>query len=317
MKSSMNCRLYVPSRFTPGSQSPPLWPVSVPEPTYPVFTGPVTIRLPAQPPPPTPCVRPFHAPWTPPVPPSSELRGRPTRMLMFCSGDSPYITFTWQYDLFWPLAAMIVLVTVLMAGLPASPSAGFVASSLHVTGRPEGSADVSFAGTGEACNAAPSTIAVNHDRARVGVVFLHAMHVVATPWVIVVPPLCGWCGQSIRGRSEGSSCVSCRIRTFNLSDSGILAGRDGLSTRQRLLMRGGSTYTALRERSGCPDQGSPRGTWPAPEAGRGKGGPHRQQGVADRVGSADAQPADAEEGRGRVRPLDSGTPGAAGSRRER
>src|SRR5262249_12847866 len=31
-----------------------------------------------------------------PVPPSWELSGRPTRILMFCSGDSPYSTSTWQ-----------------------------------------------------------------------------------------------------------------------------------------------------------------------------------------------------------------------------
>src|SRR6266704_469815 len=40
MKSLMNCRLYVPSAFTPGSQFPPLWPRSFPEPTYaPVNAG--------------------------------------------------------------------------------------------------------------------------------------------------------------------------------------------------------------------------------------------------------------------------------------
>src|SRR5262245_18525893 len=133
MKSSMNCRLYVPSRFTPGSQSPPVWPVSVPEPTYPVFTGPATFKLPAHPPPPTPCVRPFHAPWMPPVPPSKELRGRPTRMLMFCSVDLPYSKSTWQYDsllLGGPLGGIISLLTFLITGLPASLSAGSAASWL-------------------------------------------------------------------------------------------------------------------------------------------------------------------------------------------
>src|SRR5262245_2257862 len=55
-------------------------------------------------------------------------------MLMFCSGEVPYSTFTWQYDLFDPAAGMIALVTVLIAGLPASPSAGSVASSVHFTG---------------------------------------------------------------------------------------------------------------------------------------------------------------------------------------
>src|SRR5262245_57047959 len=172
MKSSMNCRLYVPSRFTPGSQSPPVWPVSVPEPTYPVFTGPVTFKLPAHPPPPTPCVRPFHAPWMPPVPPSRELSGRPTRMLMFCSGDSPYSTSTWQYGLFAPTGCTIALVTLLMTGLPAGPSAGSVASWLHITGRSEGSPGLSFAGARDAFNAAPITTAVNHNSLRFGIVFL-------------------------------------------------------------------------------------------------------------------------------------------------
>src|SRR5215510_14484509 len=172
MKSSMNCRLYVPSRFTPGSQSPPVWPVSVPEPTYPVFTGPVTFKLPAHPPPPTPCVRPFHAPWMLPVPPSRELRGRPTRMLMFCSGDSPYSTSTWQYDFSAPHGAMIALVRLLMTGWPSSPSAGSVASWLHITGRSEGPAGLSFAGAGDAFNAAPITTAVNHNSVRFGIVFL-------------------------------------------------------------------------------------------------------------------------------------------------
>ena len=39
--------------------------------------------LPAQPPPPMPCVLPFQAPCTPPAPPSKALSGNPTRMLMF------------------------------------------------------------------------------------------------------------------------------------------------------------------------------------------------------------------------------------------
>src|SRR6187399_1323298 len=52
-----------------------------------------------------PCVRPFQAPCTPPVPPSMELSGKPTRMLMFWLGFSPYRMFTWQYARFAPTAA--------------------------------------------------------------------------------------------------------------------------------------------------------------------------------------------------------------------
>src|SRR5207342_2673119 len=100
----------------------------------PAFTGAFTARLPAQPPPPIPCVLPFQAPCTPPEPPSSELSGSPTRMLMFWLGLIPYSTFTWQYETFGPLAATMVLVADFTIGFPASPFAGSVASSAQCTG---------------------------------------------------------------------------------------------------------------------------------------------------------------------------------------
>src|ERR1043165_6504795 len=81
-----------------------------------------------------PCVLPFQAPCTPPVPPSSELSGSPTRMLMFWLGLVPYSTFTWQYETFAPAAGMMALLTVLTAGLPSNPLAGSVASSVQCTG---------------------------------------------------------------------------------------------------------------------------------------------------------------------------------------
>src|SRR5262249_31629606 len=165
MKSSMNWKLYVPSRFTPGSQSPPVWPVSVPDPTYPEFTGAVTVKFPAHPPPPTPWVRPFHAPCTPPVPPSTELSGSPTRMLMFWFAEVPYSTFTWQYALFGPLAAMIAALTLLISRLRASPRAGSVASWLHVTGELAG---LSFAVAGDAKNPRLRAVAASPQSVRVG-----------------------------------------------------------------------------------------------------------------------------------------------------
>ena len=54
-------------------------------------------------------------------------------MLMLCSGNLPYSTFTWQYDSLL-LGGMISLPTFLITGLPASLSAGSAASWLHVTG---------------------------------------------------------------------------------------------------------------------------------------------------------------------------------------
>src|SRR5436190_1653771 len=90
----------------------------------------MTFVLPEHPPPPIACVRPFHAPWTPPEPPSRELRGSPTRMLMFCSADSPYSMLTWQYDLFTPAAGMIALVRLLIPGFPTN--AGSLATLRHV-----------------------------------------------------------------------------------------------------------------------------------------------------------------------------------------
>src|SRR5262245_54733082 len=92
-KSSIHRTLYVPSAFKPAAQLASAGvdpcPPSVPDPTYRVFTGPVTDKLPEQPPPPMPCVLPFQAPCTPPVPPSTEFTGRPTRMLMFCAAPTP------------------------------------------------------------------------------------------------------------------------------------------------------------------------------------------------------------------------------------
>src|SRR5262245_59727187 len=134
MKSLMNCRLYVPSALTPGSQLPPVWPVSFPEPTYPAFTGGLTAKLPEQPPPPIPWVLPFHAPSTPPVPPSSELSGRPTRMLMFWLALAPNMMSTWQKALFAPAASTFLLDADFKVGFPARPFAGSVASSAQVTG---------------------------------------------------------------------------------------------------------------------------------------------------------------------------------------
>src|SRR3954468_16231822 len=81
-----------------------------------------------------PCVLPFQAPCTPPAPPSSELSGSPTRILMFWLGLVPYSTFTWQYETFAPLAATMVLATDFPAGLPARPFSGLVASSVQCTG---------------------------------------------------------------------------------------------------------------------------------------------------------------------------------------
>src|SRR4030095_15508969 len=75
------------------------------------------------PPPPTPCVLPFQAPSTPPVPPSRELSGKPTRMLMFWLPFSPNRMFTWQYATFGPLAGIIRLFTDLTPALPDSPGA--------------------------------------------------------------------------------------------------------------------------------------------------------------------------------------------------
>ena len=66
-------------------QSPPMCPVSVEEPTYPVLVAEVTEPTePAQPPPPSARVRPFQAPSIPPVPPSRLLRGKPTRIVTRC-----------------------------------------------------------------------------------------------------------------------------------------------------------------------------------------------------------------------------------------
>src|SRR5262245_54242167 len=67
---------------------------------------------------------------------------------------------------------MIALVTLLMTGLPSSPSAGSVVSWLHITGRSEGPARLSFAGAGDVFNAAPITTAVNQNSVRFGIVFL-------------------------------------------------------------------------------------------------------------------------------------------------
>src|SRR5690242_8320297 len=70
-----------------------LWPVSVDEPTYRAATGAVTApTLPAKPPPPRFCTLPFHAPCTPPAPPSAALSGRPTRILIAWY----WVRFTWQ-----------------------------------------------------------------------------------------------------------------------------------------------------------------------------------------------------------------------------
>src|SRR6185295_4854655 len=80
-----------------------------------------------------PCVRPFHAPCTPPTPPSSEPSGRPTRTLMFCSADSPKRMSTWQNDLLLPDAGTIVAVTDLIPGDPTSPPAS-PASCEHISG---------------------------------------------------------------------------------------------------------------------------------------------------------------------------------------
>src|SRR3954452_22111986 len=81
-----------------------------------------------------PCVLPFQAPCTPPAPPSSELSGSPTRMLMFWLGLVPYRTFTWQYETFVPLDATMVLVTDFTVGFPARPFSGLVARSTQCTG---------------------------------------------------------------------------------------------------------------------------------------------------------------------------------------
>jgi len=88
---------------------------------------------------------------------------------MFWSGDVPYSTLTWQYDLFAPLAAMIELAALLIAGFPAS--AGSVASWLHVTGcGPLGG--LSFASAGDALNAAPIASTATHHSVRLGVLCL-------------------------------------------------------------------------------------------------------------------------------------------------
>src|ERR1044072_7599804 len=64
-----------------------------------------------------PCVRPFHAPCTPPVPPSTEFNGSPTRMLMFWSALVPYRMLTWQYATFAPAAGTIWLFADLTPGV--------------------------------------------------------------------------------------------------------------------------------------------------------------------------------------------------------
>src|SRR6185295_1947612 len=81
------------------------------------------------------------------MPPSSELSGSPTRMLMFWLGLVPYSTLTWQYETFGPLAGTIRLVTDFTAGSPARPFAGSVASSVQCTGG-GGSTCLSFAAHG-------------------------------------------------------------------------------------------------------------------------------------------------------------------------
>ena len=58
---------------------------------------------------------------TPPVPPSTELSGNPTRTLMFWSGFSPYRMFTWQYAAFAPAAATRWLSADLIPGPPVRP----------------------------------------------------------------------------------------------------------------------------------------------------------------------------------------------------
>src|SRR3954470_16713383 len=95
-----------------------------------------------------PCVLPFQAPCTPPAPPSSELSGSPTRMLMFWLGLVPYSTFTWQYETFGPLAATIVLVTDFTAGFPARTFSGLVASSAQCTATGGESTGLSLAAHG-------------------------------------------------------------------------------------------------------------------------------------------------------------------------
>src|SRR5262247_247646 len=95
-----------------------------------------------------PCVLPFQAPCAPPVPPSRELSGSPTRMLMFWLALVPYSTLTWQYETLAPAAAMIVLLADLTTGLPARPLAGSVASSVQCTGAGSGAGCLSLAAHG-------------------------------------------------------------------------------------------------------------------------------------------------------------------------
>ena len=92
----------------------------------------MTSRLPEQPPPPIPCVLPFQAPWTPPVPPSATLSGKPDPNVDVLVGVLAV------QDVHLAIRAVrsgprsrSALVADLTSGSPANPYAGSMASSLQ------------------------------------------------------------------------------------------------------------------------------------------------------------------------------------------
>ena len=178
-----------------------------------------------------PCVRPFHAPITPPVPPSSGPSGRPTRTLMFCSADVPYSTSTWQYGTLLPAPGTTVASTVLMPGLPTSPPAA-PASCAHNRGGDAASAWVegsrpiatSNAAAGEMCRGMGSPVRLIYEGVR-----LPAEGSAQRP---PAPLHCLPRWKSCRNRSE----CPCR-QAMLLSPGALLAGGNLNSPITRVLNR--------------------------------------------------------------------------------
>src|SRR5262249_33176155 len=97
--------------------------------------------------------------------------GAPAGLCFFGPRPPPPSRSTWKSALSPPLAAMIELAALLIAGFPASPSAGSVASWLHVTGcGPLGG--LSFASAGDTLNAVPIASTATHHSVRLGVLCL-------------------------------------------------------------------------------------------------------------------------------------------------